>query len=413
MSYINNNIFFIIDDYYIYLNNNNNEYIYKCELINNVLYLFIKNKFKKDNIKIKIIYNNSYYINIYYDCDNLIKIEDITKLKYINNTQNNIDIHTYTNINTDIYYNIYPDIFNNFDINYYTENNKFLKNIDIHNINNKRSIFFHWYYCGRYNPNLYFKYLLKKYESFIFKINYPLIKYSKNKKNTLLFIDDRYDSSFIYLLILFLYSVNDSWNINIFTTFNNKIYYENDLKKINIEGNIILLDNKFSNINDYSNLLKNSNFWNKICEDNCLLFQYDSFCMGKFNNIFFNYNYIGAKWDHRPLLFKNIFIGNGGTSFRKTRVMEYLCNKYKNKEIKKNYPEDVFFSELLYEEKLHNCTEDIADKFSFENIYSNSIYGHQIYKIIDYNKLDEFIYKKIKGMIDINVDLDNIKNIII
>ena len=317
-----------------------------------------------------------------------------TSITTVTNVKNNIDV--YENIE-----NIFPDAFYNFDINYYFENNNFLKNIDMHDIKNKPYIYCHWYYCGMYNANFYFKYLLKKYENFIFKIKYPLIKYSKDKKNTLLFIDDRYDSSFIYLLILFLYSVDDSWNINIFTTIDNKIYYENVFKKINIEGNIILLENKFRNINDYSNLLKNVNFWNKIDEVNCLLFQYDSFCMGKFNNIFFDYNYIGAKWEHRPSLFKKIFIGNGGTSFRKTRVMEYLCKKYMNKNIKKNYPEDLYFSELLYEEKMLNCTENIADKFSFENIYSsNSIYGHQIYKVITFDKLDDFIYKEIKKLVD-------------
>ena len=386
MSYINHNIFFMINNYYIYIYNS--KYIYNIELIDNIVYLFIKNKDITDNINIKIIYKNSYNIKVY-NSNNLIKIGDLTTFNYINKLN---DIDVYDNIE-----NRYPDIFNNFDINYYFENNKLLKNIDIHN---KNFIFCHWYYCGRYFPNLYFKYLLKKYESFILKIKYPLIKYSKNKKNTLLFIDDRYDSSFIYLLILFLYSVDDSWNVNIFTTIDNKIYYENVFKKIKIEGNIILLDNKFESINDYSNLLKNVNFWNKIEEDNCLLFQYDSFCMGKFNNIFFDYNYIGAKWDHRPLLFKKILIGNGGTSFRKTRVMEYLCDKYKNKDIKKNYPEDMYFSELLYEEKMHNCTEYIADKFSFENIYSNSVYAHQIYKSIPFNELDEFVYKSIEKMIN-------------
>ena len=389
MIYINHNIFFIIKDYYIYIYNNNNQYIYNIELIDNIVYLFIKNKDINDNINIKIINKNFYCIKVYNDFNNLIKIGDLTTFNYMNSVK---DIDVYDNIE-----NIYPDIFNNFDINYYLENNKLLKNIDI---NNKKFIFCHWYYCGRYFPNLYFKYLLKKYENFIFKIKYPLIKYSKNKKNTLLFIDDRYDCSFIYLLILFLYSVDNSWNINIFTTINNKNYYSNVFKRLKIEGNIILLENKFESIHDYSNLLKNINFWNKIEEDNCLLFQYDSFCMGKFNNIFFDYNYIGAKWDHRPLLFKKILIGNGGTSFRKTRVMEYLCNKYKNKDIKKNYPEDMYFSELLYEEKMHNCTEDIADKFSFENIYNNSIYAHQIYKSIPFNELDDFIYKSIKKMIN-------------
>jgi hypothetical protein len=292
--------------------------------------------------------------------------------------------------------NIYPDIFYKFDLNYYIENNKFIKNI-----NNKNFIYSHWYYFGRYYPNFYFKYLLKKHDNLIFKIKYEKINYSKDKKNTLLFIDDRYDSSFIYLLILFLYSVNNKWNITIFTTIENKIYYENDFKKLNIEGNIILLENKFNSIADYSNLLKSIDFWNKIEEDNCLLFQYDSFCMGKFNNIFFNYNYIGAKWDHTPSFYKTITIGNGGTSFRKTKSMCYLLNKYKNKDIKKNYPEDVFFSELLYEEKMYNCTEEIANKFSFENIYcEESIYAHQIYKAISFDKLDDFVYNKIKNIVD-------------
>ena len=74
MNYINHNIFFIIEDYYIYLNDNNKEYIYHPELIDNILYLFIKNKYKKDNIKIKIIYKNSYYTNIYNTFDNIINI---------------------------------------------------------------------------------------------------------------------------------------------------------------------------------------------------------------------------------------------------------------------------------------------------------------------------------------------------
>jgi hypothetical protein len=361
-------------------------------MIDNCLYVFIKNKNIKDNIKIKIIYKNSYHIVSHIDLNNLIKVGELNKFNYINISNNKTDI--YCNLQ-----NIYPKIFYKFDINYYIENNKLFDNIDKNNIN-INFIYCHWYYCGRYNANLYFKYILKKYEDLIMKIKYPNIKYSKNKKNTLLFIDDRYDSSFIYLLILFLYSVDETWNINIFTTNDNKINYENDLKKLNIEGNIILLDNKFNSIDDYSNLLKNVNFWNKISEDNCLLFQYDSFCMGKFNNIFFNYNYIGARWEHRPSLYKKIFMGNGGTSFRKTRIMEYLCSRYKNKDIKKNYPEDVYFNELLYEEKLFNCTKDIADYFSFENIYSsNSIYGHQIYKVIEFNDLDEFIYQKLKKII--------------
>lgn len=84
--------------------------------------------------------------------------------------------------------------------------------------------------------------------------------------------------------------------------------------------------------------------------------------------------------------------------------MEYICKKYEKKQVIKNYlnyPEDVFFSHLLYEEKLHNCNNFISDKFSFENIYSeNSIYAHQLYKVIKIEDMDNFIDLKITKMLD-------------
>ena len=125
-----------------------------------------------------------------------------------------------------------------------------------------------------------------------------------------------------------------------------------------------------------------------------LIFQYDSFCMDKFNNDFFNYNYIGARWPHKASKYDNIKIGNGGTSFRKTRIIENICKK--NEHIKNKTAEDVYLCELLYENNLHNCTIDIADKFSFENIFNkNSIYAHQIYNTIKLSEMDNFIYNKL------------------
>jgi len=364
-------------NYYIYLINSN--YSSNTFIIDDKIYIYIKNKNIniKENINLKIIYENKE--------SNIIYNNQINNIIYIGN------------INT-IYNLEYNDIKNyikndNISIDYYSINNNL---IDPKYINNIEYINYHWIFCGRYNPQLYFKYILKKYEDIIFKIKYSYLKYSLENNNTLLFIDDRYDPSFIYLLILFIYSVNDKWNLTIFTTIDNKQYYEDDFKKLNITGKIYIINKKFKNIYEYSKLLKNVDFWKKIPEENCLLFQYDSFSMGKFDNIFLNYNYIGALWNHKATIYECINIGNGGTSFRKTRIMEMLCEKYKNKDIKKDYPEDVYFSELLYEEKLHNCTNNIAELFSFEYIFNNnSIYGHQIYKSIDLKYLDKFIYDKI------------------
>jgi hypothetical protein len=379
-----NNRFFIINNneeyYYLLINITYLNHIYDIELINNtILYLKIKNKNLKlnEDFSIKIIYKNK-YCNIGFKTNlDYIKIGNITTFIFDNNF-----------------------IFNNtcpyFNRDYYINNNNL---INKYYINNIEYINLHWLLCGRLNPYFYFKFLLKKYEETIINLPISNIKYNLDNKNTLLFIDDRYDESFLYLLKIFCYSINESWNITVFTVLENVDKFKKDFDKIGVDGKIIILENKFKNKNDYSNLLKNNNFWNKIKEENCLLFQYDSFCMGKFNPIFINYNYIGARWPHQATI-HNIEIGNGGTSFRKTRIMEQMCEKNNIFNLKrKNLTEDVFFSELLFENNLLNCTNEIADMFSFENIFNNnSIYGHQIYNSISLDNLDNFIKQKLLNM---------------
>jgi hypothetical protein len=395
-NYNNINNFFLVDNkYYIYVYNIYNNYKYIFEILNNNLYIFIQNKNIKnnENFKLKIMYEDKEsIINLNNLKLNTFNIGNIKDIKF----DDSVVLNNLININNNTFEENFNTIYPNFSIDYYTYNNNY---ISIENKNNKKFIYYHMHYCGKYNSQIYFKYLLLKYKDIILNINYPKLKYDSNKKNTLLFIDDRYDPSFIYILILFLYSIDDSWNINIATIKENKEKYINDLDKLDVTAKFIILEKKFNNVNDYSELLKKYTFWKSITEENCLLFQYDSFCMGKFNNDFFVYNYIGAPWDHYPSILKKFKIGNGGTSFRKTRIMEYLCKKYENKSIKKDYPEDIFFCELLSEEFLHNCTEEIANKFSFENIYNeNSIYAHQIYKSIKFEDLDSFIYDKVSKL---------------
>jgi len=383
--YYNYNTFFILNDnLFIYIIPSYYKSIYDFELKNNkILQLKIINKKKiYEDIFIKIIYKNK---------ETNINLKNI----FFDNVKiGNINLFTYDN---DIFL---ENNFYNFNCDYYITNNKLLNKNYLDNIKYVNN---HWLLCGQYNPYLNFKYLLKKYEELIMNLKTENLTNNSENKNTLLFIDDRYDPSFIYLLKLFIYSVDKSWNITIFTTNENKQLFEEDLNKLNVYGKIKLLDKNFTNKNDYSNLLKNIDFWKNIEEENCLLFQYDSFVMNKFKNIFYNYNYIGARWPHNASKYKNIYIGNGGTSFRKCRIMEKCIEYYmkKNKNDKKHIAEDVYFAELLYENNLLNCTNDIADSFSFENIFlENSIYGHQIYNSISLDKLDSFVFKKLKNMFE-------------
>lgn len=373
INYYYNTLFLLNDNCYIYLYDiPNNNYVYECKLINNELNIEILfKKFDIHQIKYKIFYEDSETIgeiNFFRKSNiNIGKIENLCFSKSIKNIE--IDIKL---------------LFPKFNIEYYLQNNKLI-NIDY----DITFIKYHWLLCGRYHPYLYFKFLLKKYEYIILNLKTDSIQYDENKKNTLLFIDDRYDSSFIYLLKLFIYSIDETWNITVFTVEENKDMYQNDFNKLNITGKINIIK-KFVSKDDYSNLLKDYNFWKSIKEDNVLIFQYDSFAAGKFNPLFYNYNYIGARWPHNP--FKcNINIGNGGTSFRKTRIMQQISKKYKNKDA-----EDLFFSYFLHQENLNNCNNMIADMFSFENIFiDNSIYGHQIYNTVKLEDLDNFIYNKL------------------
>ena len=399
VNYYHNRFFLIDNKYYIYLYiKKKKKYIYHFELINEQLYCFIKNKDtdRSDHFSIKIMFDNKELkLNINDLYANYINLGNIYKFKYKDKRGDIISINN-PNIDDD---NKFYKLFPNFDNDYYSSNNKFINKCDM--CNNK-FIRYHWYYCGQYQPQYYFKYLLIKYSDLIKKLDYPKVKYDSEKKNTLLFIDDRYDKLFKYILILFLYSVDESWNITVFTTENNVSSYKDDFYSIGVDGKIMLLEKPFKNNYEYSHFFKNYKFWESIIEDNVLTFQYDSFAMGKFRPEFFNYYYIGARWPHNACMNTNIKVGNGGTSFRKTRLMEGLCKKYKDKTIKKNYVEDVFFAELIYEEGFLNCTNKIADQFSFENIYCEySVYAHQIYNSVSLGDLDNFVIRKLSLMVGI------------
>jgi hypothetical protein len=423
---LQNNFFYLkygsFINYYIYIDSHvrNKEYRFSLKLLNNRLYIFIKNKIfqKNDSFKIKIIKNEKSNIdndnkdnngdsniinnNKLSSCililqnirDSPFYIEDISKLHYIEfNKNKNNDISKISDISIN---NIDDPIF---DIYYYITNNHFLDNNCLHDNN---FIKMHWYYTGQYHPQLYFKQILYKYRNLILSLKYPRICYDGiHKNNTLLFIDDRYDPSFLYIASLFLYSVDESWNIRIYTIGECKGEYEADFEKLGISGCISILPNKFECIGDYSELLKSSDFWNGFPEENCLLFQYDSFCCGKFKEEFFSHNYLGALWDHQPCRVNNCRIGNGGTSFRKRSIMATICEKYGG--LGGDIAEDIFFAIFLKEDGLLGDAEKKAEDFSFECIFSGkSVYGHQIYQSIARHNLDGFIYNKLTKMLEYN-----------
>ena len=394
---VKNNNFFIINDYYIYvyvyLLNENYKYTFLYE--NNNYYLYIKNKsIKNENIKFKIMKNNlEYTYHILKESSNLIKLTHFSLLKFINYKTDHISM----NIDID---NIIYDKYMHFNVDYY-KNNLFthLDSEIISQYQLANYLKYNWYYFGSKNKIQYFKYVIYKYGYLINNINYTRLTYDKYKKKSLIFIDDRFDILFKLILILFLYSVDDSWNLNIFTTKENEIKFQTILDELGVEAKFNYM-NKISNIEQYSNLLKSSTFWDSINEEHLLFFQYDSVCFGKFQDKFLKYNYLGAKWPENITQLPNIYNGNGGTSYRKKSIMSYITSKYNYYLYDTHLPEDVYFAKYLNKEGLNIYDDNILEEFSFENNYSEkSIYGHAIFESIKLDNLDNYIEKRLKTML--------------
>ena len=394
------NNFFYINKYFIYVYELNEEYKFNFIYSKDKYYLYIKNKNKnkKENIKFKIMKDKQEYTyNIYNEKNNFIELQKFENLKFTNtNTNTNEEI----SINKDIG-NIIDNQTSDFNIKYYDNNffNLYNSNNDTMNNNDIYTFLqYNWHYFGSTNKMQYFKYCIYKNEKSINKIKYTKINYSKNKNNSLIFIDDRFDILFKYILILFLQGIDNSWNLHIYTTLENKDKFQDVLDNLGIEANFCII-NKIANIDQYSNLLKSSSFWENINEENLLFFQYDSVCFDKFKEEFFDYNYLGARWPLNITQLPNIYNGNGGTSFRKKSIMHYITSKYNYYLHGENLAEDMYFAKYLNKEGLNKYSDVILDDFSFENVYNEkSVFGHAIFESVSLDKLDDYITKRINNI---------------
>lgn len=390
----NYNIFFFVNNYYIYLLNPQHQLKYNFHYFKNNYFLEIKNKNNEPlNIFFKIIdLNNScYYYNIFKNRNNFIKLNNFRQLKFHNVHKDNIQINNNLILNID--YN-YP----NLQLKLYNQN---LFDLEL-NSTNKLFLKYNWYYFGIYNKYQYFKYIIYKnktlFNDLYQKIDYNLT-YDINKKYSLIFIDDRFDNIFENILITFLYSVDNDWNLHIYTIQENVEKYNESLKFMNIHYKITIIK-KFENVNDYSNLLKTYDFWNKIKESHVLIFQYDSLAFKKFDYKFINLNYIGAQWPDNIQQVKGIYNGNGGTSLRNVETMKYITSKYNYNINDKFTPEDVYFAKYLFKENKLNNNKFLCDEFSFENVHNdNSIYGHAIYESIELDKIENYISNRITKLL--------------
>lgn len=136
-----------------------------------------------------------------------------------------------------------------------------------------------------------------------------------------------------------------------------------------------------NDIRGYNKLLKSKNFWNKIKEENVLIFQEDSRLLREGIEEFYEYDYIGATWDFYP------FVGNGGLSFRhKSAMLKVLevCNP------ENDINEDVYFAWGCNVLKLNLAPVNVANKFSCETQFHLGTLGyHAIEKYLHLEQVNE------------------------
>jgi hypothetical protein len=148
---------------------------------------------------------------------------------------------------------------------------------------------------------------------------------------------------------------------------------------------------EINDIRGYNKILKSKNFWNKIKEENILIFQEDSRLLREGIEDFYEYDYVGAAWDFYP------FVGNGGLSFRhKSAMLKVLevCNP------ENDINEDVYFAWGCNVLKLNLAPVYVANKFSCETQFNLGTLGyHAIEKYLSLEQVNE-IKKQYESIIN-------------
>ena len=212
------------------------------------------------------------------------------------------------------------------------------------------------------------------------KHNRGNINFKNNGKLTICLIEFRIMPEIEYVInsILKVYDPSEIGLTLVFGNINKDYIYSitKNMKNINY-----VYYNQFDNISirQYNKILKWNNFYkNFINFEFVLIIQTDALIIRKIDNIYFNYDYIGAPWSN----IKDNHGGNGGFSLRRIKKMlETTSNNVELSKISGSKPnEDLFFS-FLGDYKYCN-NRKLHKAFSVETeYYDNPIGIHKIYFI--------------------------------
>jgi len=149
------------------------------------------------------------------------------------------------------------------------------------------------------------------------------------------------------------------------------LFTDKDIKH-NLEIELIRIK-KLNSVNDYSwFILKELHKY--IDTKFILIVQWDGYVLDgkKWDNSFYNYDLIGAKWSWHKDSFK---VGNGGFTFRSLKLQKMIASD--EFPFVSNLAEDMqicklYRQQLTDKHSIRFAPEDIADKFSYEKRFSHT-----------------------------------------
>ena len=227
------------------------------------------------------------------------------------------------------------------------------------------------------------------FKNHLLRMEGELWKYTPKLKNNTdyyaVIVEPREDFDMKIIMKTVMYFLNETksnikWGLQIFHGTKN---VELIKKQTYNWGDVTYTDLNVSNLTkqEYNNLLKTNEFWDKVKGKKVLIFQTDSILIRHGIDEFLSFDYVGAPW-LKPK--ENSFVGNGGLSLRTVTKMKEICNKFGDS----NEPmEDIFFMTHLKE----NVADfETAKRFSVEDLHYPTPLGIHLSK-----KLDSNLFKQI------------------
>jgi len=210
----------------------------------------------------------------------------------------------------------------------------------------------------------------------------------KNKLDVAVIVEPRKHKHLVKVVKNIIENVPKYTTVQIFHGTTNEEFVKYEFERYIKSGKVVLVNLNVDNldIEKYSELLTSTDFWNKVCGENVLIFQTDScICSNVVNDIdeFIKYDYVGGPGDlNAPVYFQN-----GGFSFRKKSAMLRIIKN--SDESTNRHPEDVFYT-THNRDKLNMAPHDVAKKFSVESQFYNKPYGvHKPWLWLDSDKMSE------------------------